>query len=59
MKCREKDRASIDVNENTVILKTKLIRPVKSMPLVSLLIKIDNTLSFILMTTPECNCKSK
>jgi hypothetical protein len=26
MKCREKNRASIDVNENTVILKTKLIR---------------------------------
>jgi hypothetical protein len=28
MKCREKDRPSIDVNENTVILKTKLIRPI-------------------------------
>ena len=26
MKCREKERVSIDVNENTVILKTKLIR---------------------------------
>ena len=31
MKCREKDRASIDVNENTVILKTKLIRLILKM----------------------------
>jgi hypothetical protein len=26
MKCREKDRVSIDVKKNTVVLKTKLIR---------------------------------
>ena len=31
MKCREKDRAFIDVNENTVILKTKLIRLILKM----------------------------
>jgi hypothetical protein len=31
MKCREKDQASIDVNENTVILKTKLIRLILKM----------------------------
>ena len=31
MKCREKDRVSIDVNENTVILKTKLIRLILKM----------------------------
>ena len=41
MKCKEKDRVSIDVNENTVILKTKLIRLILKMQVI--FIKFNST----------------